>query len=140
MNTLFVFRHLFPRTLFCARNLSQGHIFRPKNYSNIFRHFRSPECGLENDSKSIIFVGIQTMSAANGENSSLLDNLRKSVKEQVCSKCFSVIKRRIELMVQKSLFCFVQYIIGKATILNVVLFPYIISLSYIDHIRKFERK
>lgn len=128
MNTLFVFRNLFPRTLFCARKLSQGYIFRPKNYRNFSRHFRSPECGLKNDSKSIIFVGIQTMSAANGENSSLLDNLRKSVKEQVCSKCFSVIKKRIDGSKIFIWFCTVHHCQSDHCKLNVVLFHIILTI------------
>ncbi|XP_058954837.2 glycine--tRNA ligase [Pocillopora verrucosa] len=82
MNTLFVFRRLFSKTQFFARNPSQGYIFGLDNRRNIFQPLRSLEWGLEHFSKSIIFVGIKTMSADNAENSTILENLRKSLKEQ----------------------------------------------------------
>ena len=86
MNTLFVFRRLFSKTQFFARNPSQGYICGLDNHRNIFQSLRSLEWGLEHFSKSIIFVGIKTMSADNAENSTILENLRKSLKEQVCSE------------------------------------------------------
>ncbi|RMX45527.1 hypothetical protein pdam_00008406 [Pocillopora damicornis] len=82
MNTLFVFRRLFSKTQFFARNPSQGYIFGLDSRRNIFQPLRSLEWGLEHFSKSIIFVGIKTMSADNAENSTILENLRKSLKEQ----------------------------------------------------------
>ena len=95
MNTLFVFRRLFSKTQFFARNPSQGYIFGLDNRRNIFQPLRSLEWGLEHFSKSIIFVGIKTMSADNAENSTILENLRKSLKEQVCSESYSMFKRKI---------------------------------------------
>lgn len=83
MNALFVFRNLFPRSLFCARKLTQRPSCLPKLYSLICRLPDSSLFSFKNDFKLRLFVGIQTMSNASGENSSLLDNLRKSVKEQV---------------------------------------------------------
>ena len=83
MNALFVFRNLFPRSLFCARKLTQRRSCLPKFCSLICRLPDSSFFSFKNDFKLRLFVGIQTMSNASGENSSLLDNLRKSVKEQV---------------------------------------------------------
>ena len=88
MNTLFVFRHQISRTLFCARKLIRGHNCHPKICSGIFSHPKPTFSSFKNDLKSTVFVGIHTMSKDSGENSSLLDNLRKSVKEQVGRKYF----------------------------------------------------
>lgn len=70
------------------------------------------------------------MSDCSGENSGLLDNLRKSVKEQVGSKCYSR-----ELMSLDILIVFVRTMF-------VPKYPNCIHVCEFTafHIRKFERK
>lgn len=107
MNSLFVFRNLFPRTLFCARKLSQGHSYLQKFYSHICRLPDSSFFSFKNDLKSRFFVAIQTMSNVSGDNSSLLDNLRKSVKEQVganTSHCWNRKLMSLDILILVSLF------------------------------------
>ncbi|CAH3017408.1 unnamed protein product [Porites evermanni] len=84
MNTLFVLRNLFPVKRFCAINLAQQHIF-PRGVARTIVCFPKTQLpSIKNHSfKSIFSVGEKAkMSGCGAENSSILDNLRKSVKEQ----------------------------------------------------------
>lgn len=87
MNTLFVLRNLFPVKRFCAINLAQQHIFPREVARTIVCFPKSQLPSIKNHSfKSIFSVGEKAkMSGCGAENSSILDNLRKSVKEQVCN-------------------------------------------------------
>lgn len=84
MNTLFVLRNLFPVKRFCAINLARLHIFPTEVARTIVCFPKSHLPSIKNHSfKSIFSVGGKaTMSDCGAENSSILDNLRKSVKEQ----------------------------------------------------------
>ena len=94
MNTLFVLRNLFPVKRFCAINLAQQHIFPREVARTIVCFPKSHLPSIKNPSfKSIFSVGEKaTMSGCGAENSSTLDNLRKSVKEQVCKYIFFWLK------------------------------------------------
>ena len=87
MNTLFVLRNLFAVKRFCAINLARLHIFPREVARTIVCFPKSHLPSIKNHSfKSIFSVGGKaTMSDCGAENSSILDNLRKSVKEQVCN-------------------------------------------------------
>ena len=92
MNTLFVLRNLFPVKRFCAINLAQQHIFPREVARTIVCFSKSHLPSIKDHSfKSIFSVSEKaTMSGCGAENSSILDNLRKSVKEQVCIYIFFV--------------------------------------------------
>ena len=94
MNTLFVLRNLFPVKRFCAINLAQQHIFPREVARTIVCLSKSHLPSIINHSfKSIFSVSEKaTMSGCGAENSSILDNLRKSVKEQVCVYIFFWLK------------------------------------------------
>ena len=94
MNTLFVLRNLFPVKRFCAINLAQQHIFPREVARTIVCLSKSHLPSIKNHSfKSIFSVSEKaTMSGCGAENSSILDNLRKSVKEQVCIYIFFWLK------------------------------------------------
>ena len=101
MNTLFVLRNLFPVKRFCAINLAQQHIFPREVARTIVCLSKSHLPSIKNHSfKSIFSVSEKaTMSGCGAENSSILDNLQKSVKEQVCIYIFLAEILRVQVCI-----------------------------------------
>lgn len=83
MNRLFVFRIFSLRKRFCFRQIHQQRICPRKKFRAFLCDYKPPRTSLELiDFDSAIFIRTRNMSDCSGANSGILDNLRKSVKEQ----------------------------------------------------------
>jgi len=95
MNRLFVFRNFLPRKRFCVRQLNQRSVCPRKISRTILCCHKSRFTSVKNGFELTLLFGTRTMSDCSAANSSLLDNLRKSVKEQVCNLLWALKRESI---------------------------------------------